>query len=183
MADLQTSTFSLLSPKDKVRLWGKVDVRGPDECWLWKASTASHGYGQFVVETGKPQRIFLAHRIVYFLAYGIDPGEAYVCHKCDVKRCCNPGHLFLGTAADNAQDAKSKGRLSTGDAHAMRRCPEKVSRGERNGLSKLTEADVIEIRKLYATGLFTNKTLGAKFGVDASNICLIVNRKKWAHVA
>jgi len=58
----------------------------------------------------------------------------------------------------------------------------KTRSGEDNGFSKLADEDVIEIRKLYATGRYTQAELGEMFGVDQTTISLIVNRVTWQHV-
>lgn len=33
-----------------------------------------------------------------------------ICHKCDIKGCFNPEHLFIGTTQSNHKDAVIKGR-------------------------------------------------------------------------
>ncbi len=86
------------------RFWEKVDIRGEDECWLWKASKRA-GYGAFKLNG----EVVSAHRLAYSLVFG-DPAN-WVCHRCDVRACCNPAHLFDGTRSDNMKDAFDKGRL------------------------------------------------------------------------
>lgn len=54
-------------------------------------------------------------------------------------------------------------------------------RGEANH-SKLTEANVRDIRTRYAVGNVTADSLGKEFGVSGVTIWKIVKRKKWAHV-
>jgi hypothetical protein len=179
MADLQTSTFSLLSPKDKVRLWGKVDVRGPDECWLWKGTITPNGYGQFGL--GHARKVS-AHRVVYFLAYGEDPGSLFVCHTCDVRSCCNPAHLWLGTCKDNLVDCSVKGRMHQGDDHYTRRHPELRQYGERNNMAKLTEADAIEIKRLYAAGPLLQREIAVIFGITKGHCGDIIRGTRWGHV-
>lgn len=84
-------------------LWDKIDTSGgPDACWPWTGNTA-HGYG--ITSDGKK-----AHRVTYgILVEGIIPGMD-ICHKCDNPPCCNPAHLFQGTALDNWRDMVRKGR-------------------------------------------------------------------------
>ena len=79
------------------RFWSKVDVRGPDECWLWLASTTRNGYGQF--RDGKMHK---AHRYAWELANGRPVAEGLtVHHTCEVKACVNPSHLVEMSYRDN----------------------------------------------------------------------------------
>lgn len=73
-------------------------------------------------------------------------------------------------------------RLARGDRHGSRTHPERVLRGEANGSAKLTAAQVLEIRALYATGKMTKAFIAAQFGMSQSSIGGIINHKKWKHV-
>lgn len=112
-----------------------------------------------------------AHRIAYEHAYGEIPKGMYVCHKCDNRSCVNPRHLFLGTHADNMKDAAIKGRI---------RPPLHI--GESHHKAKLSENDVRQIRKDYATGNFTQKAIAEKYGVTKAMIGYIVRHKSWRHI-
>jgi hypothetical protein len=88
--------------------WSRVQRGGKDECWPWIGGcTDKNGYGQMRFR-GKNE---LTHRIAYILTHGSIPDGLFACHHCDNPPCCNPHHLFEGTALDNMRDAISKGRL------------------------------------------------------------------------
>jgi len=164
MAGIQCKPLPPLTTKNIARYWAKIDKRGLEDCWLWTAHTAK-GYGQISVAQGR--RVILAHRVAYFLGHGVDPAPFLVCHTCDVRNCCNPAHLWLGTNTDNMRDAVLKGRRDSIF----------VSRP-----SKLKESDVIEIRKLHASGLWLYRELATKFGVAYGHIYEIVKRERWKHL-
>lgn len=87
-------------------------------CWLWLSSVDAGGYGRLYA-TGRGQ--MLAHRASYESFVGPIPAGMCVCHKCDVRSCVNPDHLWLGTDADNTADMVRKGRQRRGvGTHCLR---------------------------------------------------------------
>lgn len=93
------------------RLMRLVDVRGPDDCWLFKGAKDQHGYGVLSwPTTGHRQVPRRAHRAMWELCNGIIPDGLMVCHSCDNPPCVNPRHLWLGTQGDNMSDMREKGR-------------------------------------------------------------------------
>ena len=144
------------------RFWNKVDVKGPDDCWKWKAYKNKDGYGHFCLN-GKTER---AHRISFLLEKGYWT-EKCICHSCDNPSCVNPSHLWEGTIKENAIDRTKKGR-SKGSCLI----------GEKNPAVKLTVQQVNEIREQRFGGVLL-KTLAKKYGVSFQHISLIVRNKTW----
>ena len=131
-----------------------------------------------------------AHRLSYEIHIGPIPEGMLICHHCDNRACVNPAHLFLGTPADNSKDMVAKGRSTKGrmtsiaprgDKHYTRRI-KGAQRGQRNNGSRLTDEQVLEIRRLFAQGDASQHQLGRSFGVSQATISHIVNRIAWKHL-
>ena len=152
------------------KFWKKV--RKSEGCWEWMASQV-RGYGSFTSgpNHGLSSR---AHRVAWELTYGVIPRGLDVCHRCDNRGCVNPDHLFLGTSQDNMDDKVRKGRQAKGLEHSRKilKCGPK---GELVGSSKLTLAEVIEIRNSSARKIDLSK----KFGVTRQTIHHIQVRNTW----
>lgn len=73
-------------------------------CWLWEGAPVN-GYGWICAPT-KGSRF--AHRASYQTFVGPVPEGLMICHKCDVKLCVNPAHLYAGTAKNNFDDWVSR---------------------------------------------------------------------------
>ena len=98
------------------RLLDKV-LQNDHGCWLWCGSIRENGYGSISIHN-KAQA---THVEAYKCFVGPIPDGICVLHKCDVRNCINPEHLWLGTKGDNNRDAVSKQRHRYGKyANAFR---------------------------------------------------------------
>lgn len=159
----------IVSPGDVSRFWSGVNVRGADECWEWHRSATTRGYGRVRIAGG----LRLPHRVAFELSYGPVPEtDSYhgmvVMHTCDNPRCCNPGHLRLGTQRDNVRDMRVKGRSADsqirGSAHVRARLSDEAVRAIRS--DERTEAQIAK-----------------HYGVSRGCINSVRRRKNWRHVA
>lgn len=150
------------------RFWSRVDKSGgEDSCWNWIAAKDKNGYGNFRCHyKEKEQR---SHRHAWVFTNGKIPESMCVLHKCDNPSCCNPKHLFIGTNLDNMLDKTRKGRNN-------------APVGERAGLTKLTEKQVLEMREMFASGLLTQRAIAKKFSVGYKAVNKIVHRQRWKHI-
>jgi hypothetical protein len=141
------------------RFWEKVNKDGPvvrtelGPCWLWTASAGiTTGYGR--INLGRTEGVETAHRVSWLLSVGPIPDGKHVLHRCDVRRCVRPSHLFLGTNDDNVADMNAKGR------HV-------------SAMQRLTFSDVVDVRSLVAFGA-DRGVVAAEFGITREYLGKIV---------
>ncbi len=138
-------------------------VNKTESCWLWTGALASTGYGQ--IRLGGS--VVLAHRVTFMMENGFIPGSTCVLHRCDVRACVRPDHLFAGTKADNTADMIAKGR---------------VARGEDLPQCKLTKDRVGEIKRMLAAGSRA-VDVAKMLGVSQQAVCNIKQGRIWAWVS
>lgn len=167
----------------------KIEARSIPEpnsgCWLWYGARATDGYGRIKKPGGGK---YIAHRLSYRAFVGPIPEGQVVCHRCDVRDCVNPDHLFCGTQGDNIRDCFKKGRsayhknpeLYRARARDMSRVrPPQI--GGRNPNAKITEAQAIQAIRDKANGVPVRE-IAARLGVSGMAIYRLASRKSWAHL-
>lgn len=141
----------------------KVSPEPNTGCHLWTGSVDHRGYGWIRIN----RKSIKAHRWAFESQSGPIPAGMFVCHRCYQPACVNVAHMFLGTPADNHRDMVAKKRHAVGQSLPQ---------------SKLTDADVLELRRLHATGMFSVRELAKRFGITHMPAQSIVNRKTWKHI-
>jgi hypothetical protein len=143
----------------------KDDVTG---CWIWVGGLVNGGYGAFRLGS----KILRAHRVAFELFKHSIPNGKLVMHKCDVRRCINPEHLFLGSHKDNTQDMLAKNR---GGAWKNNH------KGHNNPNAKLSKEDKELIAEKLLQNNCTQKELAKKYNVGRGalwRLCREYNLKK-----
>ena len=169
----RTGTTDSPVKSQESRFWEKVNKSGPahptnpelGNCWEWTAALNDAGYGVLRPANQRSGPAVRAHRYSAELA-GMNITDLHVLHSCDNRKCVNPSHLRPGTDAENAADMVARKRQNVGSAR-----PE----------SKLTESQVIDIRRMLAAGVM-HKEIAAQYGVNRATITMINIGKTWRHV-
>jgi hypothetical protein len=144
----------------------KTDCSG--DCWIWQGAPASNGYGRFNLERRSQ---ISAHVAAYRLFVGEVPAGLYVCHRCDVKMCVNPDHLFLGKPADNVADMDAKQRRRTVALSGQRHW-----KTAERAWKKLTPDKAREIR--YSTT--PTRLLAEQYGISKGTVRAVRRGATWA---
>jgi hypothetical protein len=158
IADLAATKFNLIEKH------ANNYVVSSTGCWEHQGHI-HRGYGSAKLLLKGSLLHLKAHRLAYYYHYKIDPSPLLVCHHCDNKRCVNPEHLYVGTHEDNMNDVVERGR----------------QRGSSNTFSKLTEEDVLRIKKRIAAGE-KYKDIAEDYCIKKCTIADIATQRSWSHV-
>ena len=134
----------------------------PGECWPWKLSQHSNGYGQVGLRVDGKDRILKAHKVAWEIHHDkrLTLFER-TSHSCDNKLCCNPHHVVV---------VPDGGTLDVPGA----------ARGESHGNSKLTARQVSIIK--YRLNALTTREIATAFSVASNTIWDIRKGITWVHI-
>lgn len=146
----------------KERLLNKT--RKTNSCWLFEGASLRSGYGTISLN----DKTVTTHRVSYEIFVGKIKKGYEVCHKCNVKSCIKPSHLYLATRKGNADDAMRDGLIKVGENH---------------GSSKLTNSNIKFIKSFYAKGKRGRGCyeIAKIMKVHPTTIHRIVTGKTWFH--
>lgn len=146
--------------QNRISAFWKNVVRVRGGCFEWTGCKTQHGYGSFYFDGWKA-----SHRVSWMIHHGKVPKGLCVLHRCDNPSCVRESHLFLGTHKENMLDKVRKGRQT---------------RGENINLARLTEPQVLEIRKLK--GVVSQLKIAEMFKTNRTNVWYIQTYRTWKHV-
>lgn len=132
-------------------------------CWEWSgALSKTGGYGIVCLFADGRRQTVHAHRLQWMHTFGRISDGLFVMHICDNRRCINPDHLRLGTAAENMADCTAKGRQARGATH-----PHAKLNGD-------------AVRVILASS-DSGRELAQRFGVSHVTIGRVRRRETWSH--
>lgn len=139
--------------------------------YIYKTKIMPNGYCVARLNKGGKTYNLLTHRLIaeLFLEKPENYKELNVNHKNGVRNDNRPENLEWVTQSENMMHSR--------DVLKSLNPP----RGEKQGKSKLTNNDVIEIRNLYSMGVL-QKDIAKKFDVSAKQISVIARKIQWAHI-
>jgi len=139
-----------------------IDSNG---CWIVKSHWINRdGYPMYRFD-GKMNSM---SRYIWQELFGEIPEKIEICHKCDVPRCINPEHLFLGTHEENIRDMKEKGRADK----------TKKNKGQFVPMAKLTNEQAYRI----FTDNRSAKEIATEYRISVSSVRMIKRGNTWRSV-
>jgi hypothetical protein len=158
-------TETVKSPPSPAKDWIRNNIKyEADECLKWPFYIDKNGYG-CVHKMDGSGRLTTAANVICEAANGPRPSSRHECaHNCGKgnEGCVAPNHLRWALPEENQAD-----RVEHGTSN----------RGEQQGASKLTQKEVLEIRRRAMRE--TQASLAREFLVGPDHISRIVNRKVW----
>lgn len=145
-------------------LLARVEFEAMTGCWLWARGLATRGYGQARFAGAAVS----AHRLSWLAFHDEEPGQRFVCHRCDTPACVNPDHLWLGTARENLADMDKKGRRV-------------VVRGENAPWAKISDCQARDIDRQLRDGR-RHSDIAADVGCSLATVSRIAKGNAWLHV-
>ncbi|MBF3825404.1 HNH endonuclease [Burkholderia pseudomallei] len=128
-------------------------------CWIYMGSIGEGGYGIFYPKHKVAKKV---HRLIYEKIVGQIPHGMKACHRCDTPSCCNPDHIFVGTQAENVQDAAAKKRM-------------RAPGGQDSPHAKL-DWEIVRIIRASDKGAFW---WARRLGMAKSTIAKIIDGRSW----
>lgn len=132
-----------------------------------KPVLAKNGYLMVMLYQGGRVKRCYVHQLVAEAFIGPCPIGEQVRHGPNGKGDNRASQLCYGTPGDNGQD-----RVRDGTSR----------KGVESPVAKLTDVDVVEIRRRYATGGETQDAIARDYGVSAGTVGVIVLGQSWRHV-
>lgn len=158
-----------VSSEGRVRSLPRTTAAGTLGGRLLAPSAERNGYLRVTFSVaGKPHRNLL-HRLVLLAFAGECPAGHECRHLDGDKKNCRLGNLAWGTRSQNALD-----RIAHGT--------QVVTRGERHGMTRLSDADAQSILRLRRAGTPVAE-VAKRFSVGQATVSRIANGKGWKHIA
>ena len=134
-------------------------------------SYQTRGYLRVSLYNDAGRKCKLVHRLVAEAFIPNLKNKSDVNHINGCRTDANVCNLEWATASENMLHAHSNGLR-----------PRVNTQGEKNGFSKLTEFQVMQIKQLLADGKFTQKTIGSQFNVSKHTIKDIKSGRRWSYL-
>jgi hypothetical protein len=163
---IKNNKAKLFTDEEKVDILKRLrekSIETPNEtlktpCWIYKGFKSAQGYGTISYKSVQ-YRIHVLSYEAQNQRRDLSGENKNICHKCNIKLCCNPDHLYFGTHRQNTIDALNNGSKA----------------------SKLNVEQVKEIKKMLLENI-EPKEICSKFNISLSNVKNIKNEITWSHV-
>jgi len=152
-------------------IWTRKIERSPTKTSEWrlmKCWKTNRGYLLVRLCNRGAKAIYQVHRLVLLTFVGPCPEGMQARHYPDSRRDNNR----LNNLSWATQEVNQGDRLEHGTD----------SRGEKSGKAKLTNEDVMAVRKLACSGRYSKRAIGRMFNVSVDCVIDILTGRTWSHL-